>query len=168
MSTTLRLVATALSLHLFAGPVPWSAASYADRAVTMSVPTAPPAGEEYAWVAASSASSSQGFTQVGWSWLVGTPPQVFAYTDAPSDPCMCHGKWFLGPALKPGGSVTVRIWLTGTHLLDQVRIGSSWVTVQWAPPTTARWLVQVESWGPMDGPVCFSGAAHNCWMRGEP
>ena len=168
MRHALRLSAAVLGLHLFAGPVPWSSISYAGRSVTMSVPSGPPVGDEYAWVAASALTPTQGFTQVGWSWLAGSRPQVFAYTDPAGDSCMCHGRWYLGPAVPPGGSVTVRIWRTGTALLDQVRVGTAWVTVQWAPVTIARWLVQVESYGPMDGPVCFSGAAHNCWLRSEP
>ena len=155
----MRLLLAALALpHLFAG---WT--SYApmnsDQAI-MTVPAAAPAGTEYAWVMAEGDGCD--FTQIGWAWdsawhqapLDG--PVVFAYTGR----CGSAGQWYFGPQLSPGGSVTVRIVRQANTYTDEFlnpAFPGVWQVglvdhLSWAP----QWVVNVESYGPMER-VCFAG-----------
>lgn len=140
-------------LHIFAGPV-WPAQhiDLADRAVTISIPATAPVGSEFGWVMVEGAGGpgtpQAPFTQVGWAWLLGRAPRLFAYTSG--------GNIIMGPVVHR--SVTVRIAAIGGRWEDQAEVGAQWVTLDRAPQVAgAEWSALAESYGPFDGPVCFAG-----------
>ena len=160
-------------LHIFAGPV-WPAQhiSLADTAVTITIPTKAPAGTESGWVMVmdppTPGANQPGFTQVGWLWSFGEAPRLFAYTNPQGDGCGCHGTWYLGPVVH--GSVTVRIAAVGSMWADQAEVGTDWVTLGRAPQVGGvEWSALAESYGPFDGPVCFSGLGKCAvWLTPAP
>jgi hypothetical protein len=137
--------------HLFAG---WlSDATATQEVATISVPAVAPAGNGSAWVMAVSAGTCD-FTQVGWAWYPTTfgGPRVFASTQL----CGYPGQWSFGPALAPGGSVTVDIARHGTSYADEVNEGGAWQTIAVARFTDGPvWATQVENYGPLPH-VCFT------------
>lgn len=166
MSLSAATLAAFLALHAWAGPVNSSlTTNLSEVPVTISVPATEPPLMEYGWVGEIAALGT--FSQVGWGWGPSTQcPRVFAYTTTPTDP---NGTYYWGPCLQPGGTVTVKMVDTPSTWNDAVLVGSRWVTIYWAPitptPYAPVWGVDAETYGPWDGPVCFSGlvSGKTCW-----
>lgn len=165
MITNLVLLAVVVTTpHLFAGET--STGVSTQEVVTISIPDTPPIGvAESAWVMAEAPGpcgyTTGNYTQVGWSWQPGLGsvlggPRIFAYTST----CEGGGVWWFGPAVSPGGVVTVDISSVGDTLTDEYLsptyppVWQAAMSATFTGPVT--WQTQVESYGPMT-PVCFSG-----------
>ncbi len=170
-SALFAVLLTIISPHLFGYCVNTAPGNATQFGASIAVSAAEPAAAaEYAWVMAEASGTM--FTEVGWVWFAtGTPwvvnggpvptgaPYLFAYTTVDQgngDNCGAGGTFTIGPALRPGSSLTGDIARSGTWYGDEALISGSWTMVQTATLTgTPTWMTSSESWGPLT-PVCFS------------
>ena len=166
-SALFAVLLTIISPHLFGYCVNTAPGNATQFGASIAVSAAEPAAAaEYAWVMAEASGTM--FTEVGWVWFAtGTPwvvnggpvptgaPYLFAYTTVDQgngDNCGAGGTFTIGPALRPGSSLTGDIARSGTWYGDEALISGSWTMVQTATLTgTPTWMTSSESWGSYPG-----------------